>query len=328
MATTFELEKPTTGTKTKLSSGAYAAIVLGILLLGVGVVIALYLTGVFGDYKNNQQKKVSTGGAYAQRAPVPLRPRNGAMGTQGPNRAPPQGYGTGNTSGVQGPPETQTFQKMQADLARARAAQDESVSAYRCAAAPSGLSAVDPGLAAALDQTGTLPKLMHSIQGDSLGHVMTTPAKPTAINGAFHDGDLHLYDPKAANEVDLALKASTPSNWNLTDAEAQAYKTEQMARAIMLESNPDPSVDDVLASASVMIATRDMIRRAINTESQLAIEAVSCQAPLRFQYKGPLERTPLPLPIVDPFVGEGTITPGLENYLCEIGCGRTIVGGV
>ena len=308
--------------RTIIGLGATLAVVLAI----VGIILALYFTHNLGNSSSSSSKPKGLP-YYAQQLPVPLRPKTGsaAAGSYGSANA---GVPGALAAAQDGPTQTPAFKNMQASLAKARAAQDASIAAYRCTDAPTGLSAVHPALRASMDQTGTLPKLIQTVTGDSLGHVMHTSAKPTALDAAFDDGNLHMYDPEAAREIDRAMKASAPASFNFTDEQAQQYKTEQMARALMLEANPDPSVDDVLGSASVMIATRDMIRRAINMESVLAMEAVSCQAPLRFQYLGPLERPPLPLPVVDPFIAEGTITPGLENYLCEVGCGRPLLGGV
>ena len=311
-----------------LTGGQKGGITIGVLLI-VGIVVVIVLwqlkVGAFGSSgsgssKGGSSKKAGVKTSVPQslfRSDVPLRPKAGTLAAAA----------AGGAAGIpEGPTQTDTFKQLQSDFARARAIQDASIVASRCAVPQTGTAPLDPELLAAVDQTGKLPKVMASVAGDALVHAMPSAGAPISLAAAFGDGadgDLQRWDPQAHAEVSAALEASKPGNFHMTDEEATAAKNKALLQAIQLESNPEASVDDILNATSVMVATHNQIRRAINMQSQLAMEAVPTQMPLRWLYSPPLGTPATPLPAANPLAAEfGPMTPGLENYLYEISCGQ------
>ena len=315
----------------KQKVGTGVGVTFGLIGVAGIVVLILWLTGVIfksntsNDSSSQPAPSKATLGGYASNTPRPLF--SDKKPTVRPKVAEAIQSITGNA------PDAVKAPALPADLAnslaRAQAAQNASMAAARCDAPSMALTPIDPAILASVDQTGNLAPVNQTIAGDVLGHVMHSLAKPADLASAFHDGNLQDIDPEGHAELTRALQATAPSSWNYTLAEAQEHKANALARAVMMEANPEPSLADVLEADSVFVATREQVQRAINTQSQLQLEAVNCGPVNRFLYKyQDMCRQGTPLPILSPYEGEGTVTPGLENYMCETSCAREIVGVV
>jgi hypothetical protein len=239
-----------------------------------------------------------------------------------------------NSQGQQGQDQQDKNQTQQLVDSGMRAASEAARQTWIDARASCGVSGTVPltpaateTLAAAADQTGRLPKVFASPDGDMMLHAMPGSARLNALDTAFHDGDLAIYDPDAAAQFERAMASTgVPGTWYLSEAEAEERKNKALVQAMLLEGNPSASVEDVLAAEPTMIATRAMVMRALSTQAQLASE-LQVSMPQRFMYTGDLTRPAVVATSISPLIGEGLVTAGQENYIQTLLCGAGLRAG-
>jgi hypothetical protein len=208
---------------------------------------------------------------------------------------------------------------------RARATQDNSQTRATTPYTPSSVQVAmtSAGAAAAIgqaDQTGLLPPLIQQTTGGTMAHSMKTNMKVAALQTAFDDGDLAMYDPEGAAQLDKALSLTgLPETFRMDDVAYEARKNAEILRTLELTGAADPSLEQVLASGTPFLATQSLLKRAV--DAQGAIDRMGIIAtPQRFLYSNPGYRQATPAPTMSPVVTEGTITPGQEYYLMQTGC--------
>ena len=281
-----------------------------------------------GQQGQGQQRQQGQGQQRQQGQGQQRQQGQGQQSQQGQGQQSQQGQGPQGQQSQEQQGQSKTQQLVDGGI---RAASDAARQTWIDARAACGMSGTVPltsaataALAAAADQTGRLPKVIASPDGDMMLHAMPGSARLNSLDSAFHDGDLAIYDPEAAAQMDRAMASTgVPATWYLSEAEAEERKNKALIQAMLLEGNPSASVEDVLAAEPTMIATRAMVMRALSAQSE-ANASIQLAPAQRFFYAGDLTRSAVVAPAMSPFLSEGMITAGQENYLQSLMCGASL----
>ncbi len=228
---------------------------------------------------------------------------NGNNGSNGQGN----GQGNGQSSGAAG---------TSVHLPAGASDQDASVAAQAAALkARYGFSELPGG--------APMQSVIATTEGKSLSHAGKTTINNTgALDSAWADDSSHLlrkFLPEEADKLDKALSMSaTPSAFYNDDATHEVRRRTEMIKAMLLEGAVDPSIEDVLGTASPFQASRNMLLRAVTAQDQLDRTMVN-RPPTRFLYQNPLWREATSVPTMSSIV-QDNMTPGQQYYLQSISC--------
>ena len=176
------------------------------------------------------------------------------------------------------------------------------------------------------DQTGMLPPVFGTKGTEVSGKppnrwgAYARPAGATQLDSAFDDGTLRDLDPEAASLLDRSMVTSgLPTHFYDSEEKLEEHKRIHMKRALDLAANPDASIEEILQAAPTHLYSNQQLRKAKHTERLLSQQVLPpVQRLVRTQVVSMFG--PTPLPTAGPTMGDGTITPGQENFLLDISC--------
>jgi hypothetical protein len=143
---------------------------------------------------------------------------------------------------------------------------------------------------------------------------------------AWTESDIRKYSPSTADALDKAMSFTGASAaWNLDASQEKARRVDAIKKAMFLQGRVNPTLAEVLEASAPMVATQDLIKRAVAAQTAVDRSAV-LQPALRFLNANQLYRAPTPAAVMSP--PQDGMTPGQENYYMQIACNSPCgVGG-